>query len=94
MQGFCETDSLGLDRHLRKVRRRTCKTRFKSVFKTDKRNHCIIKLENNSLFIRGSSAVDGKRSEERKLARVSIVKCSAKTAQCVSIADSRSLVEG
>ena len=54
------------------------KTRFKSVFKIDKRNHRIIKLENNSLFIRGSSPVDGKKSEERKLARVSIVKCSAK----------------
>ena len=43
-----------------------------------KRNHRITKLENNSLFTRRLSPFDGKQSEERKLARVSIVKCPVK----------------
>ena len=66
----------------------------KVYLETDKRNHRIIKLKNNSLFNRESLPFDGKGSEGLKLAIVSIVKVPQKTtAQCVSVADSRSPVE-
>ena len=66
----------------------------KVYLETDKCNHRIIKLKNNSLFKRGSMPIDGKGSEGQKLAMVSVVKGPQKTtAQCVSVVDSRSPVE-
>ena len=55
----------------------------KVYLETDKCNHCIIKLKNNSLLKRDQCHFDGKGSEGQKLTIVSVVKWPAKNNRSV-----------